>query len=49
MMLFMIAAELDATGAELMFWFQGLSDGKSCCPNSVNSSRPSSGSTTGRD
>ena len=31
----MMAAELAATGALLMFWFQGLSEGKSCWPSSV--------------
>ena len=45
MMLLMIAAEFDATGAEAMFWFQGLSDGKSCWPRRDITIRCSSGST----
>src|SRR5262249_6217989 len=47
MMLLMTADEFDATGAEAMSWFQGLSEGKSCCPRSVRSSRDSIGSSAG--
>src|SRR5208283_472376 len=48
MMFWMIAVEFAATGALAMFWFQGLSDGKSCWPRSVSSSRRSRQSTPGR-
>jgi hypothetical protein len=40
----MMAAELAATGALLMFWFQGLSAGKSCWPSNVGTTRSSSAS-----
>src|SRR5271163_458056 len=40
----MMAAELDARGALAMFWFQGLSEGKSCWPSRVGTMRSSSSS-----
>src|SRR5262245_20183651 len=47
MMLFMMAAELAATGALAICWFQGLSAGKSDCPSSVGWARFSSSSKSG--
>src|SRR4051794_34039663 len=50
-MLLRIAVELAATGAEVIFWFQGLSEGKSCWPRRLGrqrSSNPSSDEATRR-
>src|SRR4051794_32833636 len=40
-MLFRIAAELAATGAEVIFWFHGLSEGKSDWPSKLGRLRSS--------
>src|SRR5437660_7755817 len=46
-MLLTSVAELAATGALLICWFQGLSAGNSRFPSNVGTSRPSSSSTCG--
>src|SRR2546422_10827609 len=47
-MLLRMAAELAATGALVMRWFQALSEGNSCWPSSVGTVRSSSSSTVSR-
>src|SRR5262245_12627944 len=48
-MLLITAAELAATGALVIFWFQGLSAGKSWLPRSAGAVRSSSTSIRGRN
>src|SRR5919198_848956 len=48
MMLLRTAAELAATGADVIRWFHGLSAGKTWLPSSVGTVRASSSSTRGR-
>src|SRR4051812_13677020 len=48
-MLLMTAAELLAVGAPVIFWFHGLSDGKSVLPSRVGTVRSSRASTPRRN